>query len=408
MEVPLALEGLTPEEIELVCEVFRSGHLTMGSRVKNFESEFAAKLGAKFAVMVNSGSSANLLALEVLRNKIRASKEKYKRDYYIAVPAVLWPTSLWPIIQLGFKALLIDTKPDSLEINFAQLREAKSELGEKLIGAVLIHPLGKCLDLEEIDFFKSLNDFFILEDNCESLGAGERDRYAGTVGDFGSYSFYYSHHMTTVEGGMITTNDESLANDLLSMRAHGWTRNRLDKKDIENSFPNLLKEFLFVTPGYNFRPMEFQGALGSSQLKRLDNFIAQRISNASYIQSALTGSHFSLIGQETLISREPESRNDNPVPHSWMALPILCSSSRVKISDVMDQISATGISTRPLLAGDFSSQPAGNYPGVEKYGLLENSKKLYANSFMLGNHHNYSEEQMNFLAQNLVEISKTI
>jgi CDP-6-deoxy-D-xylo-4-hexulose-3-dehydrase len=230
MNIPLALEGLTAEEIELVCEVFRSGNLTMGTRVSKFELEFAQKLNARYAVMVNSGSSANLLALEVLRHKNRFKKIE---ELYIAVPAVLWPTSIWPIVQLGFKALLIDTKPGTLEIDFEQLRMARKEYGEKLIGAVLIHPLGKSLNLTEIESLKSDKDFFVLEDNCESLGSGLRERFAGTVGDFGSFSFYYSHHMTTVEGGMITTNDEQFANDLLSMRAHGWTRNRLDKLQID-------------------------------------------------------------------------------------------------------------------------------------------------------------------------------
>ena len=217
----------------------------MGAKVQKFENQFAEKFKTKFAVMVNSGSSANLLALEVLRTIAIKKRLGNADDLYVAVPAVLWPTSLWPIIQLGFKVLLIDTKPNSLEIDFDQLVQAKEEYGSRLIGAVLIHPLGKALDLDSIQKLKEDSDFFILEDNAESIGASNNGRYAGTVGDFGSFSFYYSHHMTTVEGGMIITNNEEYANELFSMRAHGWTRNRLDKETLEEANPSLSKEFLF-------------------------------------------------------------------------------------------------------------------------------------------------------------------
>jgi len=399
MNIPLALDGLTPEEIELVCDVFRSGNLTMGQRVENFENEFAKKFNTEFAIMVNSGSSANLLALEVLRHKSRFVDHA---NQYIAVPAVLWPTSLWPIIQLGFKVLLIDTTPGTLEMDLTELNLAQEQFGSSLIGAVVIHPLGKSMDLNEIESLKADKDFFVLEDNCESIGSGKGNRYAGTVGDFGSYSFYYSHHMTTVEGGMITTNNKEYANDLLSMRAHGWTRNRSDKKAIELANPNLPKDFLFVSPGYNFRPMEFQGALGSSQLKRLDDFIQKRTSNAMRIANALIGSSLRLIGSDTL-GADSFSRK-GPVEHSWMALPICCEDSQTDIEKIRQILETDGISTRPLLAGDFSSQPAGHYPGIETFGSLKHSKKLYSSTFMIGNHHNYSDDQIDYLVAKLASV----
>jgi CDP-4-dehydro-6-deoxyglucose reductase, E1 len=405
MKVPLALEGLTAEEIELVCDVFRSGNLTMGSRVSNFELEFAQKLKSKYAVMVNSGSSANLLALEVLRHKTRF---KNTDELFIAVPAVLWPTSLWPIVQLGFNAVLIDTKPGTLEIDFEQLNLAKEEYGDRLIGAVLIHPLGKSLQLKEIESLKLDPNFFVLEDNCESLGSGNGEKFAGTVGDFGSFSFYYSHHMTTVEGGIITTNNEQYANDLLSMRAHGWTRNRLDKLKIEKDYPHLSTEFLFVSPGYNFRPMEFQGALGSSQLSRLDLFISDRIKNAAILADSLKGSKLSLIGSETLGHVYEPSAIGLPVLNSWMALPIYCEMQSAEVNELRRKVESAGISTRPLLAGDFTAQPAGQNPAIKKFGDLENSRSIYLNSFMVGNHHNFSDAQIEFLSKTLVEVSETL
>lgn len=405
IKVPLALEGLTTEEIELVCEVFRSGNLTMGERVLKFEREFAKKFKTDFAIMVNSGSSANLLALEVLRTMIPRKNAGKKEELFVAVPAVLWPTSLWPIIQLGFKVLLIDTKPNSLEIDFEQLLQAREEYGSRLIGAVLIHPLGKALDMKSIQALKQESDFFILEDNCESIGSGNNNKYAGTVGDFGSFSFYYSHHMTTVEGGMITTNNEEYANELLSMRAHGWTRNRLDKKSLEEANPELSKEFLFVTSGFNVRPMEFQGALGSSQLGKLETFIDKRIENARIVHNSIQNSLFHLVGSETLDTEHSPSTPSTEAPHSWMALPISMKLEKVNINEIRSRIEDAGISTRPILAGDFISQPASKDKNIQIYGGLENSKATYRKSFMVGNHHNYSKEQIQLVGNVLAEVS---
>jgi CDP-6-deoxy-D-xylo-4-hexulose-3-dehydrase len=410
MDIPLALEGLSADEIEIVCEVFRSGNLTMGERVRSFEAEFAARFHVKHAIMVNSGSSAIILALDAFVSTL--SKEQYfnRANYFIAIPAVLWPTSLWPIVQLGFKAIMIDTLPNSLEIDIAALIRAKQELGDLLIGAVLIHPLGKSLDLDEIRNLKEEYKLFILEDNCESLGAGMGSQYAGTVGDFGTFSFYYSHHITTVEGGMVVTNSDSYADNLRSMRAHGWTRNRTDKSAIEDKFPHLPNDFLFVTSGYNFRPMEFQGALGSSQLVQLEVFVEKRIRNARKIFQAIQNTNLELIaGNSVNTDYEPVAKEKfGPRPHSWMALPIHCRLGSEISRAVQMALRSGGISTRPLLAGDFSAQPAGNHPMIEKYGELTNARNLYATSFMIGNHHNYSSVQMDYLAATLVNIDQSL
>jgi len=410
MDIPLALEGLSTAEIEIVCEVFRSGNLTLGKCVDKFESEFANKFGVKHAVMVNSGSSANLIALEAFLSTLSKHQFMDRSMYSIAVPAVLWPTSLWPIIQLGFKVLLIDTLPNSLEIDLDKLVAAKREMGDQLIGAVLIHPLGKSLDLTKIHSIREEFGLFILEDNCESIGSGDNNRYAGTVGDFGTFSFYYSHHITTVEGGMVITDDDQHADNLRSMRAHGWTRNRRDRDVIEAQFPELPKDFLFLTSGYNVRPMEFQGALGSSQLKQLDSFIEKRIDNARRVHEAIRDTNFVLIAAESDSVEIDDSFRGKSMPrvHSWMALPIHCSLGKDASRRAQSILASRGISTRPLLAGDFSSQPAGQHPMIETYEQLNNSKALYETSFMVGNHHNYSDGQMNFLANTLNEVSESI
>jgi CDP-6-deoxy-D-xylo-4-hexulose-3-dehydrase len=407
-KIPLAMEGLSQQEINLVCDVFKSGKLTMGSHVASFETEFANFLGVKHAVMVNSGSSANLLAVDLM---IRSAVIKTKlaiSELYIAVPAILWPTSLWPVIQLGLKVLLIDSEGDSLKIDFDKLLEAKKQYGKRLIGAVLIHPLGESLDLEKILQLKEFHDLLILEDNAESLGAGNNIHFAGTVGNFGTFSFYYSHHMTTVEGGMVVTNNSEAADDLRSLRAHGWTRNRTDKILIEKANPKLPKDFLFITSGYNVRPMEFQGALGISQLKQLPEFIKKRIINANMIYKSLEGSQIELIsGRKSLPLQEPEKVfNFKPVTHSWMALPIRCRNKELSIK-IQSELNSMQVSTRPLLAGDFTSQPAGNNSNIESFLELNHSKKTYETSFMIGNHHNLSQAQIEFLIECLDKLKNT-
>lgn len=389
------MEGLTEKEIDLVCNIFRSGQHTMGKHVYEFEEKFASYFGVKNAVMVNSGSSANLLALESFARGT-SSTHSSEGGKYIAIPAIMWPTSIWPIVQLGFRALVIDTMPNSLEIDMDLLFEACEEYGDKLVGAVLIHPLGKSLDLARIQQLKNDFNLFIIEDNCESIGSGNGNRYAGTVGDFGTFSFYFSHHMTTVEGGMVVTDDDQRADDLRSMRAHGWTRNRKDRELWENNFPELHQDFLFVTSGYNFRPMEFQGALGISQLSKLSSFIERRILIARQISKSINKSNLILVGAELT----EYTKSKIPV-HSWMALPLLVANENITAKYVFDYFERCDIQIRPLLAGDFLSQPAGKSNSISTYRKLTNSKKTYSKGFMIGNHHAMTDSQVSYLVDAL-------
>lgn len=400
MEIPLAVEGLEKSEIDAVCEVFRSGKHTMGEHVARFEDSFAKHLGIKHAVMVNSGSSANLLALEAI---VRGSNSYLPENAIIAVPAILWPTSLWPIIQLGFKVLLVDTLPNSLQIDFDELIKARKKYGKKLVGAILIHPLGSVLPLDRVRELREVHDMFVIEDTCESLGAGNNDQYAGTVGNFGTFSFYFSHHITTVEGGMVVTNDEQYANDLKSMRAHGWTRNRTDASDWIESNPDTSKDFLFVTSGYNFRPMEFQGVLGQSQLKKLKGFVERRIQIATKVNDAMQNTKLKLIGFDSNGNKARIVGEEIP-SHSWMALPISIDPNFGRSSEIQFALASRGIHTRPILAGNFARQPAGKNKNIKIFGNLINSERTYETGFMVGNHHAYTDEQVDYMCDVLRNI----
>ena len=388
INVPLASQGLEPADIDLIKSVLDSGQHTMGKSVSAFEREFANKLGASFAVMVNSGSSANLLALEAMIRPSNQNHVAYPPGSFIAVPAILWPTTLWPIIQLGYKALLIDCEPMTLRIDLDKLKEAKKQYGKKLVGAFLIHPLGATLDLEKMEALKSDSDFFVIEDTCESLGAGNNNKYAGTVGDLGTFSFYFSHHITTIEGGMVVTQDENRYNDLCSMRAHGWIRNRTDRDQIEKNNPEISPEFLFHSSGFNLRPMEFQGAVGSSQLKRLDNFIKVRLDNVRKISDRLNSDKINIIDFSTLANNDSQI-----VQNSAMAIPFLLNKD-VDRAHVRKILAANGVDSRPIIAGNFIHQPAAKNVDISVFETLENAEFIHNHGFMIGNHHNFTSEQV--------------
>lgn len=391
-KVPLVSEGLDNDEIELICSSFKSGMHTMGQEVLNFESKFAEYVGTKYAVMVNSGSSANLLALETLTWKNRINNF----GKLVAVPAVLWPTTIWPVVQLGYKALIVDTLPNSLEIDLNKLEAALIEKKGEIAGAILIHPLGASLNLGKVAELKDKYGIFVIEDNCESLGAGFNNQFAGSIGDFGTFSFYYSHHMTTVEGGMVVTNSEENYNNLLSIRAHGWVRNRLDKEAlIERKVFD--PRFYFVTPGFNLRPMEFQGIVGQSQLLKLNHFLRIRLENASYLSKVSNKTFLRVIGSNVI--EEDLKRQSPPYLNSWMAFPLINLRKDVETNSIQNLFEENGIATRPLLAGNFIDQPAGSDPQIVVYENLKNSKQLYNNSFMVGNHHSYSKAQIDILVE---------
>lgn len=389
---PLVAEGISNLEIDLLIQVVKSGNLTMGKRVETFEEKFAQVMHVRNAIMVNSGSSANLLALESLvRSSSNSLFKSGHENRYIAVPSVLWPTTIWPIIQLGFRALIIDVLPNSLEMDLNALKRAKKQLGEKLAGAFIIHPLGKSVELSEIIDHYSQDELFVIEDTCESLGARNKNGLAGTSGIAGTYSFYYSHHITTIEGGMVVTNNDELADDLRSMRAHGWTRNRRDKNRWNSDFGSHEEDFIFVTSGFNFRPMEIQGALGLSQLNQLDQFIARRQVLASRVASAVQNCEgISLI--DSACARYTELRET----HSWMSFPFLIDDIENR-RKILEHFNNFGIQTRPILSGNFFQQVAAKNKKIKVYEDVLNAKKIHQHGFMIGNHHSLSDNQVQVL-----------
>lgn len=398
MKIPLASSGLRQCDIDAAVEVLNSGNLTMGSKVKQFESEMAEYLGVKHFVMVNSGSSANLAIFEALLRPSRGMPRLNPGDA-VLVPAIAWPTTIWPIIQLGLNPIFIDIDLETLAIDLKEAQSFIDKSGIPIRAIFPIHPLGRALNHDQLSKFSESNNLILINDVCESLGSWDGKSHAGTCGIASSYSFYFSHHITTMEGGGIATNDDDYADDLRSIRSHGWSRDRTDSSNWTLGISENTSKFLFVSTGFNIRPMEIQAAIGILQIRDLDNFVSKRRKIAELVASKLRGTDFSLIGSDLVKERN----------HSWMLLPIRLTgddaSSRKE--EILGKLNSLGVETRPVLTGNFLAQPA--IQRITRHAVdpsaFPNANLITETSFLVSAHHDLSEEQVYYLAETLHNVA---
>ena len=345
---PLVDSSYDNQEILRCIETLLSGQLTMGQRVHEFEREFADKVGAPFAVMVNSGSSANLLAVSAAINPLR--NNRLKAGDHVAVPAVCWSTSLWPLVQLGLKPVLVDVDPKTLNLSIESLLQAMSRLDIKAV--MMVHILGNSTDMTALMEIIERERMVLIEDTCESLGSGFRGKALGTIGDFGTYSFYFSHHMTTIEGGMVVARTLKDYDLLRCLRSHGWSREQSNRAQLEADNPDIDPRFLFVNLGYNLRPMEIQAAFGLEQLKRLDDMNEQRKTNAVLMRQAFMRSPK---WKSQLIFPEAPQHIDA----CWFGFPFIVNEKvAFNYQRFTDTLLEHKIDTRPIVSGNMALQPA--------------------------------------------------
>jgi CDP-6-deoxy-D-xylo-4-hexulose-3-dehydrase len=405
MRVPLASSGLRESDIELINQVLRSGNLTMGSEVKKFEKLMCEYLKVKHFVMVNSGSSANLLMFEALLRPTKSKPRLHLGDG-ILVPAIAWPTTIWPIIQLGLVPIFVDIDPKTLAIDLIKAQDLIDSTKIPVAGIFPIHPLGFAIPPSHLKKFIEKNNLLLINDTCESLGSWNEDLHAGTFGIAGSFSFYFSHHITTMEGGGIATNDDEYADDLRSMRSHGWSRDRSDALEWNKKALNNNEKFLFISTGYNFRPMEIQAVVGSAQILQIDEFVNRRRQIARRVNEALSGTELAVIGSESLVDSNFERIN------SWMLIPIYVSgiNSVHKKKLIIDELNDKEIETRPVLTGNFLAQPA--IQRITRYASDYKSfvvaQDITENAFLVGAHHDLSEDQIVFLCETLKSIANKV
>ena len=280
MSYKLAASSWGQEELDAIQRVIKSEQFSMGTEVAAFEEEFADWHNLKYGVMVNSGSSANLISIASYFYK---TKNPLKPGDEVIVPAISWSTTYYPLQQYGLKLRFIDVEIDSFNIDVTKLEDALTPQ-TKIIVAVSI--LGNPAALDQIRSFADKHGLYLMEDNCESLGAELPNKLkTGTFGDLNTFSFFFSHHIATMEGGMVLTDDEEFFHLLRSIRNHGWTRDVPTPSQIyDEKNDDFFEAYRFILPGYNVRPIEMAGAIGREQLRKLPGFISERRKNLSVFQ----------------------------------------------------------------------------------------------------------------------------
>ena len=362
---PLLTDGYSSSDLQEASKVLLSGRLTMSQVTKKFEKYFAKKIGSKYALMVNSGSSANLLALFCLINPHK--KNRLKKGDECIVPALCWSTSLWPIIQAGLKPVFADVSLDTFTLDFETI---KKKITKKTKAVMILNVLGNCSEMEKIKNFLNKKKIFLIEDSCEALGSKYKNKYLGTFGDFGTYSFYYSHQITSGEGGMILCNSKDDYNLLKSLRAHGWDR-EISKRNSKN--------FNFINEGFNLRPMDINAAIGFNQFKRLKKLKSTRAKNRNNLIRSLKSSK-KWNNQYSFFNPQ---KNLDP---SWFGLPLMLNNKKIDSKNrFLKYLNKNKVETRPIISGNFANQPA-----IKKYNIkykkseLKNSQEIEDKGFFIG------------------------
>lgn len=405
MRIPLGSNGLRKKDIAAIIETLESGNLTMGAKVKEFEGAISNYLGVKHFIFMNSGSSANLAIFESL---MRPSKGKplLNRGDCVLVPAIAWPTTIWPIVQLGLRPMFVDVDRQTLAIDFVKAQKLISECKLPIKAIFPIHPLGRGIDHKTLDEFCGRNNLIQLNDVCESLGSWIDGVHAGTTGTASSFSFYFSHHITTMEGGGVATNSDAIADDLKSIRSHGWSRDREDAKFWHDGVSQTRSKFLFVTTGYNIRPMEIQASIGLHQLSDLNDFLKRRKEIAHSVSSKLEGTALSILGQQY-----PNEILSDPT-NSWMLIPISVNTKNYSKDKrkILEELEQLGVETRPVLTGNFLSQPALDridieHPPASDFPI---ATEIEDRCFLVSAHHELTDLQVEYLGEALEKVARNI
>ena len=341
-------------------KVIFSKDVTMSKVTKKFEKTFSKKITTPYSLMVNSGSSANFLVFQCLINPYR--KKRLKRGDEVLIPSICWSTSFWPIIQSGLKPIFVDVDRENFNIN---LKDLKKKISKKTKALMLIHVLGNSTNMEKLIKILKKNRIILIEDTCESIGAKYKNKFLGTFGDFSTFSFYFSHQISSIEGGMICCKNKEDEDIIKSLRSHGWAKDLSNQKKIEKKFNKINKKFFFINSGFNFRPTDIQAAIGLSQFKSLNNFIKIRRINRNKIIKILTTDK----RWDNQVSFVEENNNVKP---SWFGLSMLLNEKfKYNKKLILNRLDKFGIENRPIISGNFLKQPA-----LRKYNLSQKSENF--------------------------------
>jgi CDP-6-deoxy-D-xylo-4-hexulose-3-dehydrase len=371
-KIDLVKDTIDSDDIKkLISWLETNPRLTKGELNVKFEKEWSDWLGKKYSVFVNSGSSANLAALYslLLSGKLRNNK--------IVVPAVSWVTTVTPAVQFGMEPIMCECDEDNLGLNIEHLKQIIKEHDPSSI--ILVHVLGFPNHMNEIVELCKEHDIRLIEDTCESIGSEYKGKKLGTFGDLSTFSFYFGHHMSTIEGGMISTDDEELYHILLSIRSHGWDRDLPKSKQIElrekYNIGDFRSLYTFYYPGFNLRATDLQAFIGLEQLKKLDLIVKNR--NLNYQKY-----HEGIKNNEWKINPPKDSFISN------FSYPVITKN----IKELVEKLTEKNVECRPLICGSINEHPF----WYERYGKqdLPISKKVHEYGLYLPNNHQMTVEEI--------------
>lgn len=388
MEYKLATTTWDDAEIEAIQNVIKTATFSMGPKVEEYEKQFAQFFGSKYAVMCSSGSTANLIMTAAL---FYSKKPKLKFGDEIIVPSVSWSTTFFPLQQYGLNLKFVDIDLNTLNYNLDDLEGAITPNTKAIM---VVNLLGNSNDFNRINKMIHGKDIVVIEDNCESMGAKFEGKFCGTFGLMGTFSTFFSHHMATMEGGMVLTDDEEYYHILLCLRAHGWTRNLPAKNHVANKSNNWFHEsFRFVLPGYNVRPLEMSGAIGIEQLKKLPNFIIQRRKNAETFRRLFADDKRFIIQKELGES-------------SWFGFSLVVNDEQINREEIINILTNSNIDTRPIVTGDFTKNEVMKFFKYQIYKKLNYANCIHDNGFFVGNSHLDLTKELNHLYKVLQTLKK--
>jgi CDP-6-deoxy-D-xylo-4-hexulose-3-dehydrase len=382
--VKLADNTISNEEMGSLADWLKEGHqVTKGPLTRQFEAEFAAYMGTKYSIMVNSGSSANLLMANSLL------EAGYLRNKKVIVPAVSWITTLSPFVQIGFECFLCDSDAKDLGVDLNHLEQLLKKEQPALL--IVVHILGHPNQMDSVRRLCAQHGCLVIEDACEALGSEYKGIKTGALSLAGSFSFYYGHHISTIEGGAITTSDDKLHSVMLSIRSHGWSRDvpEADRQAWKKEFQiDDFREFYsFYYAGYNLRSTDLNAYLGRLQLKRLPEIAKVRARNFELYREALPEfwSQSSEGGFVSSFSFGTYAKN------------------RLEVSR---HLHAQGVECRPLVCGSMGRQPF----WIKKYGVthLPVADKVHDFGLYLPNHANITPEDVAYVAKHFREVAQPI
>ncbi len=384
MQLPIRLmeDSFREEEFKAAMDCLRSGQYTQGKIVEEFEQKFAQWNGSKYAVMVNSGSSANLLMAFMLKHK-----SGLQDGDEVIVPCVTWPTTIYPLIQHNLIPVLCEVD-EGFNLDSDSLNRM---ISSKTKAVFLVHLLGQPAKIEEIKKICEKNNLLLMEDCCESLGAVYQGKKVGNFGKMGSFSFYFGHHMTTIEGGMIVTDDEEIYDLLKSARSHGWVRGS-QRQHLYPQYEN--KNFLFDMLGYNLRSTNLNAAIGLVQLAKLDESIKLRIENHRYFREKV----------KPLRLKLQQINLDETTSFCFAIL----FGSKAERDYILRNISAKEIESRPMVAGNLLKQPVFQSFDVQKMRADRTplADEIHDCGIYLPNNQFMTKEKIDYMISSIQQLQK--